>query len=82
MKLHKIIEIYLKYDNMHKNRIFNALNDINNHSNLCTNCMLSITINHIGSSSQLANTLTNRLSITSYYLASHKLGFFYLHALT
>ena len=31
MKLHKMIEMYLRYDNMHTNRIFNALNCINNH---------------------------------------------------
>ena len=40
MKLHKMIEMYLKYDNMHTNKIFNALNCINNHVNSCTNSML------------------------------------------
>ena len=30
-----------KYDKMHTNRIFNALNYINNHVNSCTSCMLS-----------------------------------------
>ena len=34
--------MHLKYDNMHSNIIFNTLNCINNHVNLCTNCMLSI----------------------------------------
>ena len=33
--------MHLKYDSMHTNRIFNALNCINNHVNLCKNCMLS-----------------------------------------
>ena len=40
LKLHKVIEMYLKYDNMQKNKIFNALISINNHLNSCTNCML------------------------------------------
>ena len=34
--------MYLKYDNMHTNRIFNALNCINDHVNSCKNCMLSM----------------------------------------
>ena len=38
-----MIDMYLKYDNMHTNGIFNALNCINNHVNLCINCMLSVT---------------------------------------
>ena len=42
LKLQKMIEMHLKYDNVHKNRIFNALNCINNHVNSCINCMLSI----------------------------------------
>ena len=37
-----MIEMYLKYDNVHTNRIFNALNCINNHENSFTNCMLSL----------------------------------------
>ena len=41
LKLHKMIEIHSKYDNMHTKRIFNALNCVNNHVNSCTNCMLS-----------------------------------------
>ena len=41
LKLHKMIEMHSKYDNMHKNRIFNALNYINNHINSFINCMLS-----------------------------------------
>ena len=48
LKLHKMIEMYSKYDNMHTNRIFNALNCINNHVNLCINCMLSLGYNEIG----------------------------------
>ena len=31
-----------KYDNMHTNEIFNALNCINNLVNLCINCILSV----------------------------------------
>ena len=42
LELYKMIEMYLKYDNMHTNRIFNALDCINNHVNSCINCMLSI----------------------------------------
>ena len=41
LKLHKMIEMHLKYNNMHRNRIFNALICINNHVNLCMNFMLS-----------------------------------------
>ena len=41
LKLHKMIEMYSKYDNMHTNRILNALIYINNYVNLCTNCVLS-----------------------------------------
>ena len=42
LKLHKMIEMQSKYDNMHTNRIFNTLNYINNHVNSCTNCMISL----------------------------------------
>ena len=42
LKLHKMIEMHLKYDIMHTNRIFNALNCINNHVNSCINCMLLV----------------------------------------
>ena len=41
MKLHTMIEVYLKYDNMHINGTINAFICINNHVNSCTNCMLS-----------------------------------------
>ena len=41
LKVYKKIEMHSKYDNMHTNRIFNALNCINNHVNSCKNCMLS-----------------------------------------
>ena len=41
MTLHKMIEMYLKYDNMHTNVIINAFSCINNHVNLYTNFMLS-----------------------------------------
>ena len=41
LKLHKMIDIYLKFDNMHTNKIFNALICINTRVNSCTNCMLS-----------------------------------------
>ena len=36
-----MIEIYLKYDNMHTNGTLNALICINNYVNSCINCMLS-----------------------------------------
>ena len=36
-----MMNIYLKYDNMHKNEIFNALNFINNHVIKSISCMLS-----------------------------------------
>ena len=42
LKLHKMIEMWSKYDNMHTNRIFNAFNCINNHVNSCINYMLSV----------------------------------------
>ena len=41
MKLYKMIEIYLNYDNMHTIRITNAFICINNHVNSCINSMLS-----------------------------------------
>ena len=41
MKLYKMIEIYLKYDNMHTFGVINAVIWINNHVNLCINSMLS-----------------------------------------
>ena len=37
-----MIDMYSKYDNMHTNRIFNALNCVSNHINLCINCMLLV----------------------------------------
>ena len=37
-----MIDMQLKYDNMHRNEIFNVLNCINNHVNLGINCMLSV----------------------------------------
>ena len=40
MKFDKMIEIYLKYDNMHINGTINAFNCINNHVNSCIKCML------------------------------------------
>ena len=41
LKLDKMIDMHLKYDNMHVNVILNALICINNHVNSCINCMLS-----------------------------------------
>ena len=41
MKLCKMIEIYLKYDNMHTIGLINAFICINNHVNSCINIMLS-----------------------------------------
>ena len=40
MKFYKMIEIYLKYDNMNTNGIINAFICINNHVNSCIKCML------------------------------------------
>ena len=48
LKLHKMIDMHLKYDYMHTNRIFNVLICINNHVNPYTNCMLSHYINTLG----------------------------------
>ena len=42
LNLHKMIEMHSKYDNMHPNRIVNALNCINNDVNSYINCMLSV----------------------------------------
>ena len=42
MNLCKMIEIYLKYDNMHTIRTINAFICINNHVNSCINSMLSV----------------------------------------
>ena len=42
MKFHKMVEIYLKYDNMHIIEIINAFICIDNHVNSCVNCMLSL----------------------------------------
>ena len=47
MKLHKIIEMYLKYDNMHTIGTINGLICINNYVNSCINCMLSTAISHL-----------------------------------
>ena len=41
MKLCKMREIYLKYDNMHTIGIINNFICINNHVNTCIKCMLS-----------------------------------------
>ena len=40
MKLCKMIEIYLKYDNIHTIGVINAFICINNHVNSCIKCML------------------------------------------
>ena len=42
MKLCKMIEIYLKYDNMHIIGVINDFICINNHVNSCINSMLSV----------------------------------------
>ena len=49
LQIHTMIEMHLKYDNMHTNRIFNALSCINIPVNSCINCMLSVvcTMRHI-----------------------------------
>ena len=38
---YRMIDIYLKYDNMKRNGIFYALICIDNHKISCINCMLS-----------------------------------------
>ena len=48
MQLCKMIEIYLKYDNMHKIGAINALICINNHVNSCINSRLSVALGHKG----------------------------------
>ena len=40
LKLHKMIEMHSKYDNMHTNGIYKGLICINNHINSCISCML------------------------------------------
>ena len=42
MKLHTMIEMYLKYDIMHAIGTINAFIRITNHINSCINCMLSL----------------------------------------
>ena len=42
-----MIEMDSKYDNMHTNGIFNALNCINNHVNSYINFMLSFALNFL-----------------------------------
>ena len=42
MKLYKMIEIYLKHDNMHRSRTINTFICSNNHVNSCINRMLSL----------------------------------------
>ena len=44
LKLHKMIDMHLKYDNMLTNGIFNALICINNHVNSIINYMLSLAL--------------------------------------
>ena len=46
MKLCKMIEIYLKYDNLHSIRTINVFIWINNHVNSCINSMLSCDHSH------------------------------------
>ena len=49
MKLCKMIEIYLKYDNMHIIGTISAFICINNHINSCIKCMLSIILSPLSS---------------------------------
>ena len=42
LKLHKMIDMHSKYDNMPTNRIFNVVICINDNLNSCTNFILSI----------------------------------------
>ena len=67
MKLFKMIEMYLKYDDMYTNVILNAFICINNHINSCIKCMLSsrddssshATWQNLGASSLIKWTRTN-----------------------
>ena len=47
VKLHKMIDMHLKYDKMHTNKILNVLICINYHVNSCTNCMVSKCISEV-----------------------------------
>ena len=47
MKLCRMIEIYLNYDNMHTIRTINVFICINNHVNSCINSMLSGCPSHV-----------------------------------
>ena len=61
MKLYKMIEIYLKYDNMHIIRTFNAFNCINNHVNSCIHSMLSgVKVGDISTLDTLFNAFERR----------------------
>ena len=62
MNLHKMIEIYLKYDNMHIFVVINALICINNHAITCINSMLSAAEEHRGDRDQKARMLPIFLS--------------------
>ena len=58
MKLYKMIEIYLKYDNMHTFGIINTFICINTHINSCINNMLSV-VNCTRSRVKIKSKLTN-----------------------
>ena len=60
MKLCKMIEIYLKYDNMHTIRTINVFICINNHVNSCINSMLSRRNSH-GGNTEIASDLRPHL---------------------
>ena len=56
-----MIEIYLKYDNMHAFGMINAFNCINNHIISCINSMLSHTVGDGGSMCSQNSLGVNRL---------------------
>ena len=48
-----MIEMHSKYDNMHINVMFYALNCMNNHVLSCQDCMLSVDLAHSRNSNYL-----------------------------
>ena len=74
MKLYKMIEICLKYDNMHTFGIINAFICINNHVNLCINSMLSEAIHLNSFKNSLKRNLVSMFSHTYEIIGSYILG--------
>ena len=60
-----MIDMHSKYGNIHTNRIFNALNYINNHVNSCINCMLSVVTHHVPTGSAVTRAKIDFLKCVS-----------------